>query len=72
MSKAHIGKKTNVMMSGLICSCSHDYVCHNTVDFISNCCECDCTKTRVHIVDDFVAEYEIDKASSNEVDHNPT
>ena len=52
IKEAHIGKKTNELMSGLICSCGHDYVCHQR-----GCNQCDCNKFRVQIVDDFVAAY---------------
>ena len=50
---AHIGNKTNEMMSGLICNCGHDYVCHAQQN--GGCCECGCYKTRMNIVDDYVA-----------------
>ena len=50
---AYIGEKTNPMMSGLICSCGHDYVCH--APGAGGCGECNCSQTRVGIVDELVA-----------------
>lgn len=49
----YIGKKTNEMMSGLICDCGHDYVCHAPGN--GGCCECNCGATRMDIVDSFMA-----------------
>ena len=49
---SYIAKKTNEMMSGLICKCGHDYVCHAPMG--GGCVSCDCQQTRVGIVDDFI------------------
>ena len=53
----YIGKMKNEMMSGLICDCGHDYICHSPTG--NECCECDCTLTRASIVSAFVNQLQI-------------
>ena len=48
----YIGKMKNEMMSGLVCNCGHDYMCHSPNG--NECCECSCTATRASIVSTFV------------------
>jgi len=43
-------RKTNELMTGLLCECGHDYACHAPAPHF-HCGECDCKRSRVQIAD---------------------
>lgn len=62
----HIGNKTNEMMSGMICDCGHDYICHAPMG--GGCCECSCSETRSNIVVVYVRDIVTSRPTTGAVD----
>lgn len=62
----YIGNKTNEMMSGMICDCGHDYICH--IPMGGGCGECDCQETRANIVVKYVRDIVVSRPTTGAVD----
>jgi hypothetical protein len=56
---AHIGVKTNELMTGLVCACGCDYACHYASPYQTGCAECECTLARFDVVVEFVKAQEV-------------